>query len=156
MELLVAIIIIMILAGYAIFAYLDSMREGENTRAKAKLELIHAGYERFLMEYPNDNLSGASFANTHNTGDCLRTDTTPGRLIGCGYVPKMNFDAMDYIFSLGNNCDCGVYSNSKPICDGNAYMTPRPGVSMGRFSASTDYCAGINMMKGGRAVDGTI
>ena len=142
-ELLVAILIIMILAGYSIFAYMESVEDASNAKAKATLELINSAIERFEIEYPYTTFSGA-FANTDNVSSCDKTSVTPARLIGCNYMQKTDFTKADYNFIIGNACNCGG-------CDGYVYMTPKGSVS-GKYASP--YCAGINMKRGGKAADG--
>ena len=159
MELLVTIIIIMILAGYAIFAYLDSIYEAENTQAKSKLEVINAGVARFRYEYPAVTLTGV-FSNENPLQACLRTDTSMMRLVRCGYIPNMDFAAFKYSFhviapgAITVVCNCGVDSAGKAICDGYVYMLPKAGEDLGAYSSNRGYCAGISTMKGGKAADG--
>ena len=153
-ELLVTVLIIMILAGYALFAYREALNEADNTRAKAKLEVISAGYERFRLSFPNTPLTGTFAGDITVLGTCDRADNTWTRLINCGYVPKANFETIRYNFTLDNTrarCNCGPDNN----CDGRVIMVPKAGVNLGgRFGA--DYCAGIDLDKGGRASDGTL
>ncbi|MDR0734600.1 MAG: prepilin-type N-terminal cleavage/methylation domain-containing protein [Elusimicrobiota bacterium] len=141
-ELLVAILIILILAGYSIFAYMESVEDASNAKAKATLELINSAMERFKIEYPNQNLTG-TFTNEHNITTCSKMDKNPSRLIGCNYLQKTDFDNADYNFVIGNTCG-----------DGYVYMTPKAGKVEGKYAAPD--CAGINMKRGGKATDGTM
>jgi prepilin-type N-terminal cleavage/methylation domain-containing protein len=153
-EMLVVVIIIMILASYAIFAYLDTIKEGEVKQAKTKLEVLNAGYERFLLEYPNTTgWSSAIFINSNYGSNCTNALTGVVRLASCGYIPKMNFTAekYNYIF-MGTGCGA---SNSNDTINGYVIMKPKDpaDTSLGRFGGT--YCAGIDLNKGGKAVDGT-
>jgi prepilin-type N-terminal cleavage/methylation domain-containing protein len=141
-ELLVAILIIMILAGYSIFAYMDSVADASNAKAKATLELINSAIERFKIEYPNQVLPAGAFTNDHNATTCIKTDDVRKRLIGCRYLQKTDFYGADYNFIIGSGCGG----------DGYAYMTPKS--TEGKYGGN--YCAGINMQRGGKAIDGTI
>jgi prepilin-type N-terminal cleavage/methylation domain-containing protein len=143
-ELLVAILIIMILAGYSIFAFKDSIEDASNAKAKATLELINSAIERFKIEYPNQGLPAGAFTNDYNVTTCVKTDDVRKRLIGCRYLQKIDFnsDKTEYNFFIGSGCGG----------DGYAYMTPKS--TKGKYGGN--YCAGINMQRGGKAIDGTI
>ncbi|MDR0645997.1 MAG: type II secretion system GspH family protein [Elusimicrobiota bacterium] len=150
-EMLVVILIIMILAAYAIFAYRDSMYEADNTKSKARLELINAGFERFRIEYPSAAetmlSTGGKIELNHYSAACSRTDNTVQRLAACGYIPKIG---------LSNAKENYEYFIGQGICaggDGYAYMRPKTNADSGKGAS---YCAGISLSKGGKATDGEI
>jgi len=148
MELLVTIIIIMIIAGYALFAYIDSLREAENTRAKAVLEMVHSGVERAELErgaFTNPAFSALPLRVEDFDGACppRNSPDVHAVLARCGFIPRLGFDAMSYIFQC-------VGSPAGAVCT----MRARPGVTVGaRFAPP--YCAVIDLFRGGKAVDAT-
>ena len=144
-ELLITILIIAVLATYSILAYIDSIYEAENKQAKSKLEVLNAGYQRYLEEYPGDLLTSAKFTNAANSASCSSTDLTVSRLVACGYVPKLNFDNLKYdYFTKSTSTGCG---------SGYVYMVAKSSQDVGsKYKGS--YCAGINSK--GYATDGTI
>ncbi|MDR1124137.1 MAG: prepilin-type N-terminal cleavage/methylation domain-containing protein [Elusimicrobiota bacterium] len=138
-ELLITILIIMVLAGYSIFTYMELTEDASKAKAKATLELINSAIERFKLEYPNQTLTGDFTDPDDGKYPCEKGDTNPARrLIGCRYLEKMmfDFDNADYIFTMGSGCGG----------DGYAYMQSKSG----------NYCAGISMNRGGKAIDGII
>lgn len=151
-ELLITILIIAILATYSILAYIDSIYEAENKQAKSKLEVIHAGLERYRIEYPADDEEYDITAGELKTVadaklSCVMSSTSPDKLIHCGYIPRMDFDSMKYSYfvrDLGAAGGCG---------SGYAYMLPRSGKDVGgKYTGS--YCAGIDNR--GNAIDASI
>jgi prepilin-type N-terminal cleavage/methylation domain-containing protein len=159
-EMLVVILIIMILAGYAIFAYLDSLYEAEFNQGKAKLELINAGYERFALEYPTAACSlerNKAFEFTAGTGlNCQRSSNiSPDTLIHCGYLPKTEFKndkKFQYFLEPDTRCDASTNGgNAARKCVGNgyAYMQAKSDAKLGKYAGK---CAGISLLEGGKAV----
>lgn len=165
-ELLVTILIISILATYSVLAYRNSVFESENKYAKAKMEVINAGIDRFEAEYPGTSYIFSSedaikFGGTDVP--CRQTEglnkgkfyPSPDALIACGFVPKMDFsaDSMKYDFFLTkagaeNNCAAGTEGETSP-CVGWVYMRPKDGAKTGK---DENYCACID--RRGRAYDG--
>ena len=149
-ELLITIMIIMIIAGYALFAYIDSLREAENTRAKATLEVIHSGLERAMLEgwsWPISNDPNTPrLENADFNGPCAPGLPIRQTLARCGFIPRLNFDDMSYQF---------VCVPNSSVEENHCIMFARPDRNVGaRFEAP--YCARIDLYRGGKAVDGTL
>jgi len=151
MELLVTVIIIMVIAGYALFAYMESRHEADNARAKATLELINSGYERMMIERPATytDITQPLTAAMYTGASCpaAGTGTLYQILIGCGYIPRIGFDnpGMNYEFT---------FSGGDPAEPGRFLMRAKAGREIGKFSLDSGYCATVDYTKGGRAVDG--
>jgi len=145
-ELLVTILIIAVLATYSILAYVDSIYDGVNKQAKAKLEVINTGYERYLEEYPGQYLSEGKLTTADSSASCSSTDLTPTRLVACGYVPKYDYDNLDYDYS--------IKSSTSSVCgSGRVYMTAKSGHDVGsKYKGS--YCGGTD--RRGYAADFTL
>lgn len=118
-ELMVVVLIIAILAAIAIPFYNDAIDSQNNARAKAILEAINAGLERFDREYPRklDFLSSAINTETDNnlivipnannnncyyngqnivasgqtTNDNISLENFIQQMIVCGYIPRANY-----------------------------------------------------------------
>lgn len=139
-EVLVAIIIVMILATYSVLKYTETIYEGENRKAKAQMEVIGGAYKTYLMEYPDDPLSGeVSYANNK----CVAAKASGGT--GNFYCGKPDLAGSKYTFTLGTPSDT-------PACGASLVtMTPKADVKVGEKYES-GYCAYIDRY--GRAADG--
>jgi prepilin-type N-terminal cleavage/methylation domain-containing protein len=146
-ELLVTVVIILVIAGFSVYSYRQSLFDGENRKAKSHLELVHAAYKRYLMEYPSRHLTAGGNLSSGNV-NCKRDNLTPGRLIGCGMLQPFDYEASNYNFFLAapGNPAAGCAVN-----EGLAYMKTKSNVSVGDVYGNPSYCAGIN--KSGAAVD---
>ena len=140
-EVLVAIIIIMILATYSVLKYTETIYEGENKKAKAQMEVIAGAYKMYLMEYPEEPLSGAlSYADNK----CVASKASGGT--ASFYCGKLDIAGSKYIFTLGTPADT-------PSCGSSLVtMTSKSGEKVGENYGS-GYCAYIDRF--GRAADGS-
>ena len=156
MELMVVILIIAVLASVAIPFYNDAIDSQNNARAKAILETINVGLERFDREYGvlttnyaldfNNNTILVPPANTVCTyhgqpiDENFTVDQLIAQLIACGYIPRSNYGTttltqngtLDYKFRLQhpNNAVCGV---------GYVYMEPKTD-AQNQIKVGTKYC----------------
>ena len=168
MELMVVILIIAILAAIALPLYNNAIDNQNNTRAKAVLQVINGGMERFNREYPNVAIPMASDAyivNPPANASCtyygennLSAQDFITQMVACGYIPRQNFGtathqdndgALDYRFKLQDpnhgNLVYGV---------GYVFMEPKPNAKVGGRYCLKDsnsicqYKAGIGMNGG--------
>lgn len=115
MELMVVVLIIAILTAIAIPLYQNAVDSQNNARAKAILETINGGLERFHREYPNITIArygdeddrpitvSTPAADAHCTYNGQIVGSTPvagiqitlpefvEQLIVCGYIPRYNY-----------------------------------------------------------------
>ena len=164
-ELMMVILIIAILAAFAIPLYNNAIDNQNNARAKAYLETINAGLERFHQEYHNVTISvpagstnfilnpgnttcsyrGQQIAST-TTSTTLSLSNFITQMIVCGYIPRYNYGdssvleddgSLDYRFRLQN-------PNDNPTCGhGYVYMEPKIS-STNTYSVGNKYCRPID------------
>ena len=108
-ELLITVLIVLILAGYSVMAYLDSVQDTEHKKAISRLQVINTGYERYLAEHPGVTLAeNVAFKATAKTAcnATLPPAQTHQRLVNCGYIPNFGFDNPNekYEYFLCNTC----------------------------------------------------
>ena len=163
-ELMAVILIIAILAAIAIPFYNNAVDNQNNARAKAYLETINTGLERFHKEYHNVQIhvpgGGTNFILTPGNVSCtyhgqqIAAATTSNTLsvsdfitqmIVCGYIPRYNYGttsalvndgSLDYRFRLQDPDD--------PTC-GHGYVYMEPKISSNNtYSVGSKYCQEIN------------
>ena len=164
MELMVVILIIAVLAAIAVPFYNDAIDSQNNARAKALLETVNAGLERFDREYgvltinyatdtqndpPNNTIVTPPAGTTctyhgQGVGDGFSVADLIEQLIVCGYIPRSNYgttgeieaNTLDYRFRLQhpNNAICG---------SGYVYMEPKTNED-NEISVGTKYCLRAN------------
>ncbi len=135
-ELLVVVIIVAIISTYAVTSYLDSVYEAENKAAKAKLEALAAGYERFALEHPSTSASLTTGQVLYNPSmGCTVSNKNPNKLITCGYVSRDGFGATSKYYFF--------HDASAGICGGSRFsMQPNPSAKTGKYVYG-NYCAGV-------------
>ena len=153
MELMVVVLLIAVLAAIAIPFYNDAIDSQNNERAKAILETLNGGVERFQREHNIAIPTSAGAARNNNAftnignnvacsyrgqtinGDTFTLQNFITQLIACGYVPKgINYDNLDYVFRLQNN-------NTGYVCGrGYVYMEPRAEEGTNRVNVGSKYC----------------
>lgn len=150
MELMVVILLIAILAAVAIPFYNDAIDSQNNARAKAILETLNGGVERFQREYnvaiplsAGGDRTNNGFTNIDDDTSCSYHGEVIGseftlqdfiaQLIACGYVSRsVNYENLDYVFRLQNPAN--------PVCArGYVYMEPRAGEN-NKVSVGSKYC----------------
>ena len=129
MELLVTVILVAILASYAVYYYTDILQEGRLNAAKGKLAALGGATARFILDHPNNiqcYQHTPAISPTSLTGKCNYSVSGVDYLYNifkCGYAEKSlgieeNFDF--YIDCPSNHgCGTGGYVT--------AVMTPKNG-----------------------------
>jgi prepilin-type N-terminal cleavage/methylation domain-containing protein len=123
MELMVTIFIVALLASFAIYYYEGAVHEGNNSKAKSRLEVLQSGLERFKNDYPYKTLSGTFYTygkgDEHfNEGKCDLSgdDIDVSMLAKCDYIPKISWSKQEYRYLLD---DCGA-SDVRDCCNYSA------------------------------------
>lgn len=149
MELMVVVLIIAILAAIALPVYNAAVDSQNNQRAKAMLETINNGMERFAREYPDVQIpfDGDVFIFTppstvvcNYNGQNLSATDFVAQMVACGYIPRYNYGNathedgdgfLDYRFGLQDPRH--VDAAHPLVCngDGYVYMQPKPGANVG-------------------------
>lgn len=147
-ELMVVVLIIAILAAIAIPFYNDAIDSQNNARAKAILETINSGLERFDREYPGklDYLSSAIDTETDNnlilipnannthcyyngqnivasggtTTETISLENFIQQMIVCGYIPRANYGT-DGIISK-SSLDYRFRLQAKPVYNTSTHL----------------------------------
>ncbi len=143
MELMVVVLIIAILASIALPLYNSAVDNQNNQRAKAILQAINGGMERWSREYPgrivpNDAVVFISTPPVGTTceynGQNLDALKFMQQMIVCGYIPAYNYGsdshtdgdgAIDYRFRLQEPSNPAVYGY------GFVAMEPKPNAKVG-------------------------
>ena len=127
MELLVTVILVAILASYAVYYYNNTMREGEVHAAEGKLAALGGGVERYMIEYGNITLAThvqITASNVNSQCDYHSSDATEKMMsiFSCGYIEKsLGFDEkFDFYFGAPNNNTCGGAINVTTV-----FMKPK-------------------------------
>ncbi|MBO4707310.1 MAG: type II secretion system protein [Elusimicrobiaceae bacterium] len=144
MELLVTIILVAILASYAVYYYSDIMRESEVNAAKGRLAALGGATTRYVLER-------GTFSLTNADGEIAITDSivAPGvcipissetsdadkasNVFRCGYAERsLGFDEhFDFYFSTANTpCAGGATLNSLTVV-----MKPKAGETSAAYPA---------------------
>lgn len=145
-EVLVAIIIVMILATYSVLKYTETIYEGENKKAKAQMEVIAGAYKTYLMEHPEEPLSGQVTYDATNK-KCMASKAAEGGGTASFYCGKPDIAESKYIFTLGAPAET-------PSCGASLVtMTSKSGEKVGENYGS-GYCAYIDRFGG--AKDGVV
>lgn len=120
-ELLVVVILVGILVTFAVASYLRTSDESAHDNARARLELIGTGYQRFNMNYPRSPLFGqlatpsadnrvCNFTNASNPGPGVNS---PLNLFYCDYLEDVNLVGSEYNFFIcGRNFEDGSLPTS--------------------------------------------
>ncbi len=169
MELMVVVLIIAILTAIAIPIYQNAVDAQNNARAKAIMEAINGGMERFNREYPYVTVISQIDADNNpitvttpsSTAVCTyrgeRVNSVAGtnqitlssfieQLIVCGYIPRYNYGAN----IKGANDTSLDYrfilrnptdsaTNQNPCYAGYVYMEPKPNAD-NEVKVGTRYC----------------
>ena len=165
MELMVVVLIIAILTAIAIPLYQNSVDAQNNVRAKAILEALNGGLERFHREYPritmirqmDDDDNPITITNPAATTLCtyngqrigsgnneISLTDFIGQLVACGYIPRYNYGSnikleddtsLDYRFIL--------QEPGQTCGNGYVYMEPKPDEN-NRVKVGTRYCRPVN------------
>lgn len=113
MELLVTVILVAILATYAVYYYTDIMREGEVNAAKGKLAALGGAVARYVLEkgtitLQNEVTIGETNLTTLSTCNPAATEDIDKVLnvFRCGYAEKSLGidDHFKFVFSPGRPC----------------------------------------------------
>ncbi len=151
-ELMVVVLIIAILASIALPLYNTAVESQNNARAKAIMEAINGGMERWSREYPNNAIpnDAAVFVSNPPAGTTCDYNGQPldiasfiEQMVACGYIPTYNYGtdtyveddgSLDYRFRLQNP------SNPPEIYGyGFVFMEPKPGSKVG-----DKFCNSVN------------
>ena len=166
MELMVVVLIIAILASIALPLYNASVDNQNNQRAKAIMQAINGGMERWSREYPDLHVPNDAVVFISNppvgtacnyNGQSLTIEEFIKQMIACGYIPTYNYGtashvdgdgAIDYRFRLQDPSTPTVYGA------GFVAMEPKPGSKVGdKFCALT---SGVCAYKAGFKSDGSV
>ncbi len=119
-ELIVTVILVAILASYAVYHYTAVMREGEVKGARGKLAALGGALERVKIEHGDLNIEGTLPITNLNTGDCNYQSSNNNirmmSIFNCGDAERsLGFDD-HFIFYFGNPSDdpCSAPSNISP------------------------------------------
>ena len=114
MELIVTVILVAILATYAVYHYTSTMREGEVKAARGKMAALGGALERFKIEYGEPELTGpikieSNIFNAKCNYHSDNPETKIKSIFSCGYVEKfLGFDQhFDFYFGSPDNGKCG-------------------------------------------------
>ncbi len=170
MELMVVVLIIAILTAIAVPIYQNAVDAQHNARAKAILETVNGGLERFNREYPNvriitgtdDNNRPITVTNppagticTYNgqrvvaqaqTSNQISLQDFIGQLIICGYIPRYNYGSN---IKTANDASLDYrFILQDPehgaVCGlGYAYMEPKPDAD-NEVKVGTKFCRPVN------------
>lgn len=134
MELLVTVILVAILASYAVYYYNNTMKEGEVHAAEGKLAALGGALARFKIEYGDITLatpeliSPESISQTNCTCNYYSSNavTKIKSMFCCGYVEKsLGFDNnFNFYFGSPNHRLCGGALNMTTV-----FMVPAAGYS---------------------------
>ena len=117
-ELIVTVILVAILASYAVYHYTSTIREGEVKAARGTLAALGGAVERFKIEHGEPNLTENLKIEDLNSAPCDYQSTDAGvrmmSIFGCGDVERsLGFDS-HFTFYFGNP--------SSGACGGNLNM----------------------------------
>lgn len=169
MEVMVVVLIIAIFTSIAIPIYQNAVDAQNNARAKAILEAINGGMERFNREYPY--VSVISQTDTDNNpitvttpssttvctyrGERVNSVAGPNQitlsyfieqLIVCGYIPRYNYgenvkaaNDTSLDYRFILRNPTDPATSSNPCYDGYVYMEPKPNED-NEVKVGTRYC----------------
>jgi prepilin-type N-terminal cleavage/methylation domain-containing protein len=166
-ELMAVVLIMVILVAVAMPLYINAVDRQKNVRAKAYLETINSGMERFHREYPNVELpdTGGVLVTPAANATCTYHGQTIGigsnqlsiaeflvQMIVCGYIPRYDYGTpttsgnLDYVFKLQtDNSSYGCRINGNDTAYGDFYMEPKIYPSEDdKFWVGRKYCNQIN------------
>lgn len=125
-ELIVTVILVAVLASYAVYHYTTTMREGEVKAARGKLAALGGAVERFKIEHGNPGLVGNLRITDLNSAVCDYQSADPRNrvmsIFGCGDVERsLGFDShFDFYFGNPGSGDCGGNLNMLTV-----FMLPK-------------------------------
>ena len=144
MELLVTVILVAILASYAVYYYNNTMKEGEVNAAEGKLASLGGAVARYMIEYGNIVLDRPvkittsivnGICNYHSNNAEIKMKS----IFSCGYIEKsLGFNNnFDFYFGSPNDSSCGGAINTTTV-----FMKPKTADSLypscAYFNPSTD------------------
>lgn len=159
-ELMAVLLIMIVLVAIALPLYNNAIHNQNNRRAKAYLETINNGLERFHREYPNVVFPSGeiTIVNPANTAVCnyngqqvgsqISGSTFVEQLIVCGYIPRLGYgdfvqnsttefsrdNSVDYRFALQN-------PETAAICgEGFVFMVPKIYSSEPYYNVGKKFC----------------
>ena len=144
MELLVTVILVAILASYAVYYYNNVMREGEGNAAEGKLAALGGGVARYMLEYGDITLNNpVKITSSNITVTCnYHSNNAENKMMSifsCGYIERsLGFDdKFDFYFGSPNHSSCGGAISTtttfmKPKTENDLYP------SCAYFNPSTD------------------
>ena len=170
MELMVVVLIIAILTAIALPIYQNAVDSQNNARAKAIMEAVNGGLERFNREYPNvhfihqtddngvpviiTNPPAGTICNYHGqtvvaqvvNGNQITLQDFISQLIICGYIPRYNYGTA--IRSANDiSLDYRLILQDPEqgaVCGlGYVYMEPKPDAD-NEVKVGTKYCRPVN------------
>lgn len=153
-EIMAVLLIMIVLVAVALPFYSNVVYRQNNARAKALLESINGGIERFHREYPNVAIPAATILTPADGIVCnyhgqqvtqmdgatalAQTRAFVNQLIVCGYLPRYNYGTMsgntyytandgslDYVYHLRPRPAHGTSSDNVRCGYGYVYMDPK-------------------------------
>jgi prepilin-type N-terminal cleavage/methylation domain-containing protein len=122
MELMVVILIIGVLAAFAIPKYLQSVETSKADDAAALLNMVATTNRMYALDHNGSYVNG-TLDNSCNSGACAGDASSPCELVRCKYLASQDFNSKAWIVAADKpnaaaTCTGATYGN--PPCTGGA------------------------------------
>jgi type II secretory pathway pseudopilin PulG len=108
-ELMVVVIIIGILAAFAIPQYLTSVENSKASSGSSLLKMVGAANRMYAIDHSGLYVSGIIATSCGADTTCKGDASTPCELIACKYLPSQDYDNMSYqVAAAGNGTSPGA------------------------------------------------
>lgn len=133
-ELLVVVLLIGILAAFAVPSYLKSVENARAEDAAGVVAMISATNRMYALDH-NGTYATGTIDDTCNSGACSTTVNDACQLVRCKYLAAQNWGGKPYNFGADDSPDSDVCLTGIPAGNYSACATRKTGASPGTDTA---------------------